>query len=162
MIIGTDLPDHEGNSDGVITWGDNPAGISVNLESLVASSQPEIGTGLEEPTTDILPPIDPTNWFVNTLPAGLATHPLRPFVVIMSDFSTMTELQAWRFLGLAMLLLVTVVTAFGVKGHQLITAIVASAGIGLLAQQQIWPYWALILIIPIVGAGILAERTPSL
>jgi len=35
MISGTTLPDRSGNgNDGTITWGSNPAGVEVSLDSL--------------------------------------------------------------------------------------------------------------------------------
>jgi hypothetical protein len=164
-IVGTTLPNEEspGTHDGTITWGANPAGVTAIIGGLTPPSEYEEGAGTETPVRDVLPPADVSDWFQEPdISTRLAGHPLRPIVTIMSYAPTITEMQAWRFLGLAILLLVVVGTAYAVRGHYLITGIVAAGAIGLLVQQTIWPLWSLVFIIPAIVSGLLAERTPSI
>ena len=151
--------------DARITWGVNPTGVAVALGGMVSSTQPSPGAGIETPTVDYFPDVEVSDWFEEPdvgVGGSLLTNPLRPFVTMMSDTTNMTELQAWRFLGLAMVLLVTVATAAAVKSHQMITGIACSASIGLLVAFSIWPLWALVFIIGGVIGGVIAERSPSL
>jgi hypothetical protein len=107
--------------------------------------------------------VEVTDWFLEPdVGTKLATHPLRPLVTIWSDNSTVTEVQAWRFLGLALLLLLTVSSAILVRGHLLIAGLACGGTIALLVQQTVWPGWTLVFIIPAIVAGVMAERTPSI
>jgi len=111
-IIGDNLPDLAGASqNGTITWGANPTGVTVSLGSMVSSSQPTPGLAITTPAQDILPEAEVSDWFVVPDISGtLLTNPMRPFVTILSDNSTLTEIQSWRLLALAFILLVTVST----------------------------------------------------
>jgi len=164
MIIGTTLPDRAGTAqDGVITWGDNPSGVNVGIGSFVSSSQPSIGIGGTEPAQDITPVVEVSDWYVDPDVAGtLLTHPLRPFVIMMSDTTNMSEILAWRFLALAMILLVTAVTMNNVGRHQGITMIVAGVAFGAMVAQTIFPMWTLVLAIGLFIGGLVAERSPTL
>jgi len=166
MISGTTLPNRQipGTHTGTIVWGSNPAGVSVTLGSMTSGTQPGVSTGTGDDTTrDVLPPVDVSDWFAEPDISGtLATNPFRPIVTMMSDGTSVTELQAWRFLGLALILLVTVYTAVAVRGHFIIAGLACAGVIGLMVQQTIWPLWGLIFVIPAIVAGIMAERTPSI
>lgn len=164
MISSTTLPDKEGTAqNGAITWGSNPAGVTVTLGSLTAESA---GVTIEdegEGYRETMHEAEVGDWFLEPdVGVMLASHPLRPLVTIMSDGTTVTEVQAWRFLGLALLLLVTVGAAVSVHGHLLIAGLACGGTVALLAQQTIWPGWTLVFIIPAVIAGLIAERTPSI
>jgi len=153
---------NSGTNDGVITWGANPAGIAVALGEMVADSQPSVGATADPPTQDILPGVEVSDWFVEPDVAGsLLTNPVRPFVTLLSDNSTLTELQSWRLLALAFILLVTVGTAWGVRGHYAITGIAAGVSILAVVVLTIFPMWALIFVGLVVIAGLIAERSPS-
>jgi len=158
------LPDREvAANDARITWGINPTGVTMTLGSMVPASQPVPGEEDTRPTSDVLPATDASDWFVDPDVTGaLLTHPLRPFVTIMSDTTTISETQAWRLLGFAFVLFMTIGAAKLVRGHYLIAGIAGSVAIGALAAQTIWPLWSLIFIIPMIFAGVVAERTPSL
>ena len=165
MILGTNLPDRatSATNNGTFHWGSNPTGVSVSLGSLVSSAQPTPGVSADRPTQDILPEVEVTDWFIEPDVGGtLLTHPLRPFVTIMSDTTTLTERQAWVLLALAFVLFVTVLTATNVRGHQGITAIVLGAAIGLVVSQTIFPMWALVFAIGAGIFGLISERSPSL
>lgn len=165
MIEGTILPNEEnpGTHDGTISWGSNPSGVSVTLGSLTAPESTVTTEGDEGGYQEAMHKVGVTDWFLEPdVGTKLAVHPLRPLVTIWSDNSTVTEVQAWRFLGLAMLLLITVWAAIAVRGHLLIAGLACGGTIALLVQQTVWPGWTLVFIIPAIIAGVMAERTPSI
>ena len=164
MISGTVLPDREdGDNPGEFTWGVNPASVNVTLGSLVSTSTPVPGGGLETPTTDILPETESSDWFKEPDVSGtLLTNPLRPLVTILSNTTTLTESQAWILYALALIFLTTVGAAMAVKGHLLVSGIVAAVGFGGAVALTIFPLWALVFVIGAVLGGIVAERSPSL
>jgi len=163
LISGTTLPDRQGaDHNGTITWGSLPAGVGVTLGSLTVEESPTVYIEPDD-YTEVVHDVAVTDWFMEPDIGGtLSTHPLRPLITIMSDYTTITELQAWRFLGLALFLLVTVGSAVMLRGHLLIAGLASAGVIGLLAQQTVWPMWTLVFMIPCVIAGIMAERTPSI
>ena len=163
MISGTVLPDRQGTAqNGVITWGSNPVGVAATLGSLVPAESPLIGLDPDDTTRDVFDDVGVSDWFTEPdISVRLAANPIRPLVVIMSDSTTMTELQAWRLLGLALVLFVTVGVAAMVRGHLFIAGASCAGVVGILVQQTIWPMWALIFIIPAIVAGLIAERTPQ-
>ena len=161
MVIGRVLIDETNAFDGTFNWGSNP--VAVSLDSLVAASQPSIGADTDDPTRDILPEAAASDWFETPDVTGaLLTHPLRPFVTIMSDTTTLTERQAWTWLGIAFVLFVLVLTAKSVRGHHLITGVATGAAIGALVTQTIFPLYALVFVIVAILGGIVSERSKSL
>ena len=164
MIIGTVLPDREGAAqNGAITWGSNPAGVTVTMGGMVSGDQPIPGMEDETGTDDILPAIGVSDWFEEPDVSGtLLNNPLRPLVTLMSDTTSITELQAWRILALSIILLVTVSAIMAVRGHLLVAGIVAGASIGATVALTIFPLWALVFVIISILGGVVAERSPSL
>jgi len=165
MIIGTNLPNEAvpGSYNGTIHWGDNPSGVDVSIGSMVSSSQPSIGVTGEEPASDILPPVEVSDWYVDPDVGGaLLTNPMRPIVTMLSDNSTMTEIQAWRLLALALILLVAATTARAVGRHQGLTMISVGTAIGAMVAFTIFPLWTLIFAIGMFVGGLVMERSPSL
>lgn len=158
------LPDRAtAGVDGRITWGYMPDGVAATLGGMVSSSQPVPGLEEDDVVPDILPDIEVSDWFVEPAVAGsLLTNPLRPFVTILSDSTTLTELQAWRILGLAFVLFVTVAAAAAVRSHLLIAGIAAGASIGACCALTIFPLWTLVFAVGAVAGGLVAERSPSL
>ncbi len=164
MILSDTVPDRSGNSnDGNIIWGSNPSGVTVTLEGIVSASQPAPGDVEDEPPADTLPAVGGSDWFQEPDVSGaLLTNPVRPFVILMSDTTSLTELQAWRFLGLAAVLFVTVGVAAMIKNHLLIAGIACCAAILGLVALTIWPTWTLVFALMGVLGGIVSERSPSL
>lgn len=158
------LPDLEGAAqDGAITWGSNPAGISVSVGSMVSSGQGVVGEEEETETSDILPPAGTTNWDeAPDVTGALLTNPMRPIVVAASDNTSLSERQVWVYGGLVFLLLVVAGVSRIVRGHHLITGIAGAAVIIALAVMTIWPYWSLVFVALAVIGGLVAERSPSL
>jgi len=151
-----------GTNDSRITWGVNPTGISSSLSSLVSEDQPGLATPIDEPARDVMPEIETSNWFVEPdISGSLATNPLRPFVTLVSDNTTLTELQTWRWLGIAIVLLVIVTTAKLVPKHLAIACFAGGAGTLLMVVMTIWPLWTLVILILFALGGWVSERSPS-
>ncbi|KKM01133.1 hypothetical protein LCGC14_1797480, partial [marine sediment metagenome] len=91
MILSDTVPDRSGNSnDGNIIWGSNPSGVTVTLEGIVSASQPAPGDVEDEPPADTLPAVGGSDWFQEPDVSGaLLTNPVRPFVILMSDTTSM-------------------------------------------------------------------------
>ena len=164
MVSSSTLPDRVPTAqDGTIAWGYNPAGVIAAMGAVESSGQPATGTAVDDPVIDLLPVAEPSDWFEAPDVSGdLITNPLRPFVTMMSDTTALTELQAWRIYGLAVVLMVTVTAAVAVRGHLLISGIAAGASIGAMTALTIFPLWALVFAIGAVAGGVVAERSPSL
>jgi len=81
---------------------------------------------------------------------------------MLSDNSTMTEIQAWRLLALALILLVAATTARAVGRHQGLTMISVGTAIGAMVAFTIFPLWTLIFAIGMFIGGLVMERSPSL
>lgn len=158
------LPDREGAAqDARIGWGVNPTGTSVTLGGMVSDDQPSAITVTETPSTEILPEVTVSDWFVEPAVTGaLLTNPMRPFVTILSDTTSLTEMQSWRFLGLVLTLMITMVCIIAVRGHLLIAGIACGASVGAMVALTVFPFWALIFAVGAVGAGLIAERSPSI
>lgn len=163
IISGTTLPDRTGNgNDGVITWGTNPSGINIAIGSFTASGTPATGSTDTTTTTDNLPVVGGD---MNTQPdisGALATNPIRPIITAISDNTSLTELQAWRWLGIAFVMFVTGVTAINVRSHQGITGVALGAALALVTAMTIFPAWVYLPAALLVIGGLVSERSPSL
>ncbi len=167
IIAGQVLPDRQatgGAEDGTITWGAMPASVTATLGSLVSLYQPGPSGALTSPSpSDTLPEVEVRDWHTAPDVAGpLMTNPLRPFVLLVSDHSTLTETQVWYFYGLIFVLLVTMVTAGAVRQHYLITGIAMAGAMIALVVMTVWPMWALVFAAMAVVGGLVAERSPVL
>ena len=160
------MPDRAGGTyNGTFHWGTNPTAVYVTLGGFVSSGQPSLGAAIDEETMDILEDVEVSDWFVEPdvgVGGALLTNPLRPFVTMLSDNSTLTERQSWVLYGTALLLFVTVGTASVVRGHYTITGIASGACIIGLVALTIYPLWALVFTVMAIISGMIAERSPSL
>jgi len=159
------LTNRAGGNDGRITWGVDSTGVDASLGSIISSGQPSIGVVDDDVPSSVLPPAVVSDWFGDgTVGGDILTNPIRPFVTILSDNSALSEILAWRLLGLALLLFVAVATAKALRGHQGITAIVVAATMcGLVAlDHNIFPMWMLMLSVGMFIGGLVSERSPSL
>lgn len=158
------LPDRSGNGNtGNITWGVNPAGITVLLGSLTSSGQPVVGSTTDDSTNDLLPPAGGTD--MNTDPdvtGALLTNPARPVIVAISSTTSLSEKQVWIFYGLAIVLLVTALAAFNVRGHHLITGIACAVAIIAQIVQTIFPLSIIVIAVLAIVLGVISERSPSI
>lgn len=172
MIVDIDadtstLPDRATSvaNDGTIHWGSNPSGIGVSIGSMSSSGQPGIGVTAETPARSLLPEIGVTDWYVEPdvgIGGALLTNPFRPFVIILSDTTTLTELQAWRLLGLIFVLLITGITIRAVPRHLAIACVAAGGAIVLMVVLTIFPLYALVFVVLCALGGLVSERSHSL
>lgn len=166
VVRGTNLPNTTtpGSYNGTIVWGSNPAGVSVSLGGLVSAGQPEVGETLEEISRDLLPnPTGTSDWFAEPDVSGsLLTNPLRPLITMVSDNTTMTEIQVWRYFGLVVVVLVTVMAVKAVPRHLVIAAVAAGVATVGMVVWTVWPLWALALLALYAIGGFVSERSPSL
>jgi hypothetical protein len=161
------LPDREGTlQDGRITWGSNPAGVGVALGSMESSGQAGAGSSTTEPPSDVLPEVNVSDWYGDGTVSKASTlaNPIRPFITMVSDNTTLDEIQVWRWMGIALLLFITVGVGVMLRGHQGITGMVVGAFLGGLVafDNNIFPMWLLVLTVGCFIGGIIAERSPSL
>lgn len=163
IISGATLPDRAGANTGTINWGTNPGGVTVTIGSMTPSGTSVTTTTTRDPR-DLLPPGMTTDMFGDSTVAGLATHPLRPFVTMLSDNTTLSELQAWRWLGMMLALAVMATTLRALRGHWGIAAIsVTVVLIALVAtDRNVYPWWLLLFAVGFFVAGLIIERSPNL
>ncbi len=164
VILTTVMPDRAGAAqNGVITWGANPAGVGVVLGSMTSSGQSSIGGGSDTSTGDILPPVGKTDWRpAAVVSAALQANPMRPIVTAISDNTTLSEYQVWVWLGIILVVFITVLVGANVRGHHLITGIAASAAIILMVVWTVFPLLSLLVVVLAVWGGLVSERSPSL
>jgi hypothetical protein len=164
-LTGT-LPDRTGTNHGTIYWGGNPSGIAVTLGSMAASTQPTISDFEEETPRDVLPIAPVSDWYGDGTISKASTlaSPFRTAVTVVSDNTTLSEIQVWRFYGLVIWLFVTVAAGFSLRGHLGITMMVSGATLGGLVafDYNIFPLWLLIITVGCFIGGFIAERSPSL
>ncbi|MCK9600323.1 MAG: hypothetical protein M0R06_14860 [Sphaerochaeta sp.] len=148
---------------GAITWGANPAGVTVTVGGMTSSGQADVGGVSDTSTSDILPVVGGTDWRPDPgVSPALQTNPLRPIVVAVSDNTTLSEYQVWVLLGIVFVIFVTVLVGANVRGHHLITGIAASGAIILLVVWDIFPLLSLIVVVFAIWGGLVSERSPSL
>jgi hypothetical protein len=165
MIIGTALPNHDsgGLYPGIFTWGANPVGVTVALGSMVSSSQPSAGTAPTDTPRSVLPDVAVSDWFQDPDVSGtLLTNPIRPFVTMVSDNTSLSEIQTWRLYAFVMILAVTVGAALALKEHLLLCGLASGAAIYGAVALTIFPGWAMVFAVGMVIGGIVAERAPWL
>lgn len=158
------LPDREGVAQNArIGWGVNPTDVSVTLGIMVSQDQSASVITTETPSTEILPEISVNNWYEEPDVTGtLLTNPLRPFVTILSDTTSLSEMQSWRLLGIAFVLFVTVASIMALRGHLIVAGVSCGVSTGAMVALTIFPLWALIFAIGAIVAGVIAERSPSI
>lgn len=164
MINGTFMPDRAIGNSGVITWGSNPPGVGATLGSMTSSATVTTSTD-EETSRDLLPATEVSDWFGDGTVTKAATlaNPLRSFITAISDNTTLSEIQVWRWMGIIMVIFMTMICAKALRGHQGITAIIAGVLLGGLVafDYNIFPLWLLIISLGGFIGGLIAERTPS-
>lgn len=149
-----------GDEPGIIGWGVNPDGVAVTLGGMISEGQAAIEVELDGASSDVMPAVGVTDWFIDPavgVGESLRTNPLRPFVTMLSDNSTLTEIQSWRLYASALILLITVGTAYGVRSHQGITALMAGVALFGAVMLTIFPMWALFIAIFLFMGGLAVE-----
>lgn len=155
------LPDRQGAAqDARITWGTNPAGVTVTLGSMVSASQP-MGASTTAPPPDVLRDINVSDWYTtpDTAPGGKLD--VMPGAVVPQTLGVVTSVSTttwWQYFGLLLVVFVTVGTAKILGGHYFLASIACAASILFLVVMTIWPMWALIFMAIAIFAGWIAER----
>ncbi len=170
IVNGTTLVDHQGNMNGIITWGANPTGIQVAIGSLTSSGQPSVGSTTTTTTVDILPENSPSDLPATDsegLTSTLRNSPLRPLIQLPVNItagfgSPLTEWQSWQLAALTAVLSVAVCSALAVRNHLLISGCATAAAIVGVVAYTIWPWYALLFAGAAILGGVIAERSPSL
>lgn len=109
IILGTDLLDMTNSFDGVITWGTNPAGLSVSMLSFrpddtsstttTTGTTPGVGTGVD--------PITNTT----SVTSGTFLDPIVAIFVTASDGALNTETAWWGFYFMVLMVVIVLVYA---------------------------------------------------
>jgi hypothetical protein len=158
------LPDRSGANDGTIYFGGIPSGVTTVLGSLATVTVASDAV-VEDTPRDILAPVEVSDWYGDGTVSKAATlaNPVRVAVTVVSDNTTLSEIQVWRFYGLVIWLFATVAAAFALRGHQGITMMLSGAILGGLVafDFNIFPMWLLVVTIGCFIGGIVAERSPS-
>ena len=155
------MPDRAIGNSGIITWGTNPANIDVTIGSMASSGTAGLGTSGDVPSRDLMPKVAVSDWYQDPNLVTLATNPLRPLVTILSDTTTLTELQAWRWFGLILILLITGLAIRAVPRHLAIASVASGATCIYLVVSTIWPGYALVWLVFCIIGGWISERSPS-
>lgn len=165
IILATSMPDRALGNTGNITWGDNPDGVGAILGSMTSSATVTISSDTET-SRDLLPPTQVSDWFGDGTVSSATTlaNPFRSFITAISDNTTLSEIQVWRWMGIIMVIFMTMLCAKVLRGHQGITAIIAGVLLGGLVafDHNIFPLWLLIISLGGFIGGLVSERTPSL
>lgn len=162
IIQGTTLPDRQGNQDGIITWGANPAGINITHTGFTLDDsyydymfEPFVPGG-----ADIIKP-EPASLTGDVDLDRLKNNPLYPLMLGMYQTTGIPMRLLW--LGLAILVLIAVmVFVLLTTGHIMFCS---AAGLGVSVMfyvMGVFPFWVVILLIFGLIASIIYERMPTL
>jgi hypothetical protein len=157
------LPDLEGAlQDGAITWGANPAGIATVIASFSSYGGAFSDTIVTTPP-DRLPEVPVSDWYGDgtVTKAATLTNPFRGLVTMVSDNTSLTEIQTWRWYGIGILVVAVALFAKLARGHQGITSIAAGAVIALLIafDASIFPLYLAVLSAGLMIGGVISERS---
>lgn len=164
IISGTTLPDRatsDGSQDGEITWGSNPAGVSVGLTGFYSDYAP---ANITLPQEIITPPQDmvgPTGNPGNTRDVGtLVDNPLYPLVKVFSD-NTGIPVKLWWIILASIIVMIAMVVTYWKLPHQMITALVGGGLSAFFYAMGIYPFWVVLIFAVMALAIILGERSPT-
>lgn len=162
IIIGDTLPDRAGSDDdGTITWGSNPAGVSVVMGSLTASELTTAPTEeLEIPgVVGIFNP--PSNMFPEE--SAMTGETMSVLYATISDLAvlTNTDIQYFWWLLCVILVLLSVVWTMRFTQNLMLATLSGGASIGLCIGMSFLPFWVLIVAIVFMITLLVMERSPS-
>jgi hypothetical protein len=149
------MPDREGAAqNGTITWGANPADITITVGGLVSTSQPlpalppSAGT-----TTDILQPYQQPGWSSQS-EVALQSNPFYPIVDALATYSSFTDMQVWVFFASGFVVLAMIIV-FKFMPHILAMLIAGGIAAGFFVAIGIFPFWVIfIFIVGIIAIAI--------
>ena len=167
MIVGTTLDDREGTDagetgtaeeDATIVWGENPAGVDVDIGSLTAYSQPAPSGTITEPGQDIVEETGQPGWTDET--GTLTTNPFYPAVLMASEQTGFDVTQIWLMIA-TFFVIGGMLAVFGFVPHQLITVCVGGGITGFFISMGIYPFWTIFIFLVMGVAVVLWERAPT-
>lgn len=162
IISGTTLPDRAAPAqDGTITWGVNPAGVTVYIGSLLV-----IPTGVpvgEVAIPEVAPPIAPPPGMFpgEEEMSGEALTWLHPTVDFLATTTNTPILMFWWF-GCALFILMAMAATHKYAQNLLLTGFSAIIAIGACVGMAFLPAWFIIIAILMVSAMVVMERSPSM
>jgi hypothetical protein len=160
IIDGTTLPDRQDNQDGLITWGANPAGVSVVLSPFYSDYAP---ANITLPQ-DIITPQDmigPTGQQDRTSEIGTLTgNPFYPLIKAVSDNTSIPVRLCW-IIAASIIVLAAMVVTYKYLPHQMIVAIEGGALAAFFYGMGIFPFWVPLIFAVMALAIILGERSPT-
>ncbi len=162
IIEGTTLPDRAGNEDGIITWGANPTGITIETSPFYPEPPNPQYVFPDDVIIDPLDMVGPSGnpgWTGN-LPT-LETNPLYP---LMNAFATETDIPLgiiWILWAILMVLL-AMLLAYKFMPHLLVTAFVGGGLSTFFYHMGVFPFWVIFIFVAMALAVVIAERMPSI
>ncbi len=153
------VPDLEGNQDGRIAWGRNPAGVVVVLGGLVSDFQPVTGV-VVLPTQDILPDLTPpvTSNDAATLAVIGKIGGLFELTEAIEDISGWPIIMQWQ-VALMVLSMVLFVVVYKRIPNFIIAGVLMSAVIGVGVMLTVFEFWVIAFIILfLIGMTLLQSR----
>jgi len=164
IISGTTLPNEEspiGTYDGTITWGSNPAGISISTSGL-GVEESYYYTGGETSTTDIFEP-EPAELAPGQDSDKLDHNPLKPGVEGFAEASNgaFTESLVWYGIAWLSVIAVGIALIILVKEHLVFAAAVAFGLSIFWYVNGVFDYWVLIVLGILLGASLIHEKQPT-
>lgn len=163
IISGTTLPNEEnpGTYDGTITWGSNPAGISITHSGLEVEDS-YYYTGGGGATTDIFEP-EPAELVTGLDSDKLDHNPLSPGVQGFAEASNgaFTESLVWYGIAWFSVIAVGIALLVLVREH-LVFAATCAFGLSIFWYVSgVFDYWVLIILGILFGASLIHERMPT-
>jgi len=163
IISGTTLSneDNPGTYDGTITWGANPAGISIATSGL-GIEESYYYTGGETGTTDIFEP-EPAELAPGQDSDKLDRNPLKPGVEGFAEASNgaFTESLVWYGIAWFSIIAVGIALIILVREH-LVFAAATAFGLSIFWYVSgVLDYWVLIIFGIFLGASLIHEKQPT-
>ena len=157
IIQGTELPNRTGNQDGVIHWGANPAGITIDMEPFIPDDGDD-DYDIEGTGVDMVGPTGNPDW-TGEIPT-LTDHPFYPLVDAVGDQTGIPNNIVW-ILGATLLLLLAMIVAYRYVPHQIITALIGGSIASFWYAMGIYPFWVIFIFVILALAIIIGERSPT-
>ena len=166
IIQGTTLPDisEASDNDGIITWGENPDGVTCEMGGFVEEGDGGIPSGNYTSSpgwTDPMDMIGPTGQPGWT--AGLPTledNPLYPLMKVTAD-QTKIPLGIIWILFASFWVMAAMLLSMKYMPHQLFTALIGGGTAAFFVLMGIYPFWVIFIFAAMALAIIVGERTPT-
>jgi hypothetical protein len=158
VISGTTMPDVTGNGhDATITWGANPSGLTVLVDSLTPAAEV---AAVEEP--DIAPGFNPPA-AMTTIDETTMGQNITWLTATVTNIGALTNTPVVFIWGLLAFTFVLCMMAAVQRYTQslVLTGVTMVVCIGVCVGASLWPLW-IMLIMAIIALGLLvAERSPA-